>query len=67
MTLRYVLKRIARTPWTSLATLGLAAALCVLLSLLAATKAKQEQALDMAYDDEIRCAVASADARARKD
>ena len=62
MTLRYVLKRIARTPWTSLATLGLAAALCVLLSLLAATKAKQEQALDMAYDDmEIRCAVASAD------
>lgn len=62
MTFRYVWKRMVRMPWASLATAALAAALCVLLSLLAATKAKQEDELERTYDAmEIRCIVTSAD------
>lgn len=62
MTFRYALKRMIRTPWASLATVGLAAALCVLLSLLTDMRARQERELETVYDTmEIRCTVTSAD------
>ena len=50
MTFRYALKRMIRTPWASLATVGLAAALCVLLSLLTDMRARQERELETVYD-----------------
>ena len=62
MVFRYAFRRILRTPWASLATAGLAAALSILLILLITTREKQEAALENAYDAmEIRCVITSAD------